>query len=102
MNHTQGKWYVKGIIYPTIESRNEDSKKVITYPTIATVNHSFIAEQEYRANAKLIASAPALLEACINALKDIQNINKGLIAEGKHGYVLMETELNNAIKQATE
>jgi hypothetical protein len=43
-----------------------------------------------------------LLEACKNALRDIQKLNKELISEGKHGYVLMENELNEAIKKATE
>lgn len=55
---------------------------------------------EAKANAKLIASAPKLLLACQNALKDIQKLNKQLIQEGKHGYVLMENELNEAIKLA--
>lgn len=54
------------------------------------------------ANAKLIAAAPELLKACINSLKDVQKLNKELIKEGKHGYVLMENELNDAIKKATE
>jgi len=51
-------------------------------------------------NARLIASAPELLKACQNALKDVQKLNKQLIEEGKHGYVLMENELNEAIKLA--
>jgi len=51
-------------------------------------------------NARLIASAPELLKACQNALKDVQKINKQLIEEGKHGYVLMENELNEAINLA--
>lgn len=51
-------------------------------------------------NGYLIASAPNLLKACQNALKDIQKLNKQLIEEGKHGYVLMENELNEAIKLA--
>jgi predicted regulator of Ras-like GTPase activity (Roadblock/LC7/MglB family) len=56
--------------------------------------------QNYEANAKLIAAAPELLEACINSLVDIKRLNKQLIIEGKHGYILMENELNNAIEKA--
>lgn len=48
-------------------------------------------------NGKLIASAPELLKACQNALRDIQKLNKQLIEEGKHGYILMENELNDVI-----
>ena len=44
----------------------------------------------------------AMLTACKNSLRDIQKLNKQLIAEGKHGYVLMENELNDVIKKATE
>jgi len=51
-------------------------------------------------NAKLIAAAPTLLTACENALRDIQKLNKDLIAEGKHGYILMENELFDAINKA--
>lgn len=51
--------------------------------------------------AKLFAAAPDLLKACISALKDVQEINKMLIANGYHGYVLMETELDEVIKKAT-
>ena len=60
---TKGKWTVSGDKYPTIQSNNTDDKKIITYPTIATVNSTFINEEEYKANAKLIASAPILYEA---------------------------------------
>jgi len=54
----------------------------------------------YAENGKLIASAPELLKACQNALKDIQKLNKQLIEEGKHGYILMENELNDVINLA--
>jgi len=62
MEHTKGDWFVQGDKYPTIQSRhNGDGIK--TYPTIATVNSTFIEYEEYCANAKLIAAAPELLEA---------------------------------------
>jgi len=56
--------------------------------------------KEGKANAKLIAAAPELLAACQNALKDVQKLNKQLIEQGHHGYILMENELNNAINKA--
>jgi hypothetical protein len=59
---TKGKWYVSGgDKYATIQSKNIDEKIVVTYPTIATVNSTFIDVEEFRANAKLIADAPNLL-----------------------------------------
>jgi hypothetical protein len=53
-----------------------------------------------RSDADLIAAAPELLIACENALRDIYKLNAQLIAEGKHGYILMENELNSAINKA--
>ena len=55
---TKGKWYVSGgDKYATIQSRNMDEKIVVTHPTIATVNSTFIDIEEFRANALLIAEA---------------------------------------------
>jgi hypothetical protein len=54
---TKGQWYVNGDKYATIESRNTDEKIVVIYPTIATVNSTFIDIEEFRANALLIAEA---------------------------------------------
>ena len=39
-----------------------NEKIVVTHPTIATVNSTFIDFKEFRANAKLISKAPELLE----------------------------------------
>jgi hypothetical protein len=39
----------------------------------------------------------AMMCALHNALLDIRKINKQLIEEGKHGYVLMENEVQAAI-----
>ena len=54
---TKGQWYVNGDKYATIESRKTDEKIVVIYPTIATVNSTFIDIEECRANALLIAEA---------------------------------------------
>jgi len=51
-------------------------------------------------DAVLIAAAPELLIACVNALRDVVSINSRLIAGGEHGYILMENELRDAIKKA--
>lgn len=39
----------------------------------------------------------SMMKALHNALLDIRKINKQLIEEGKHGYVLMENEVQAAI-----
>jgi hypothetical protein len=39
----------------------------------------------------------SMMAALHNALLDIRKINKQLIEEGKHGYVLMENEVQAAI-----
>jgi len=67
---TKGKWYVLGDKYPSIQSRNTDPTIVQTHPSIAAVNSTFIPEQEYTANAKLIASAPEMLELLIELLEE--------------------------------
>ena len=73
MSITKGQWYVSGgDKYATIQSRNMDEKIVVTYPTIATVNSTFIDFEEFRANAKLIASAPELLKACQSLINDFE------------------------------
>ena len=59
---TKGQWYVSGDKYATIESRNMDEKIVVTYPTIATINSTFINFEEFRANALLISKSPEMLE----------------------------------------
>lgn len=86
MSYTKGNWEVIEI------SCQEQHLKVAEIPYIDDVS---------KANGKLIAAAPVLLEACKNALRDIQKINKELIEEGKHGYILMENELNDVINKAT-
>lgn len=59
---TKAQWYVNGgEKYATIESRNTNDKIVVTHPTIATVNSTFIDIEEFRSNAKLIADSPNLL-----------------------------------------
>lgn len=55
---TEGKWYISGDKYPSIETKEEG--KLITHPTIATVTSTFRNYEEYTANAKIIACAPEM------------------------------------------
>jgi hypothetical protein len=68
---TKGEWYVKGDRYPTIESRNTNPKIVVTYPTVAVVNSTFIDHKEVKANASLLAASKDLLEALEEVTADL-------------------------------
>ncbi len=94
---TKGQWYVSGgDKYATIESRNMDEKIVVTYPTIATVNSTFINFEEFRANALLISKAPEMLEM----LKELIHAFEG---ENLHGFQEERlAEAKKLIKEATE
>ena len=69
MKHTEGEWVVK--------PNPSDSKKYgiwSQHPTrgtslIAMAHMDFMTEEEFKSNAKLIAAAPDLLEACNGALQ---------------------------------
>jgi hypothetical protein len=101
---TKGQWYVSGgDKYATIQSRNMDEKIVVTYPTIATVNSTFIDIEEFRANALLISKAPEMLEM----LEEIQRRISIIISEPNG--IVRETMINNLdlgieklIKEATQ
>ena len=86
-----GDWFLSGDKYPMIESKNTNVKILVTHPTIATINSTFISEEEYKANARLIASSKKLLkkvmeyrdrledEVCKNPdinSEDLDDINK--------------------------
>lgn len=60
---TNGKWYVDGVKWFTIQSKQDKKERcLITYPTIATVNSYTGSEIESKANALLISKAPEMLE----------------------------------------
>lgn len=59
---TGGDWFLSGDKYPMIESKNTCDKIIVTHPTIATINSTFISEEEYKANSRLMASSKKLLE----------------------------------------
>lgn len=101
LKHTPGEWLAR------IDEIGIDIIQTNTGFGITDLgNYDKLRKADYnietaKANAKLIAAAPDLLKACISALKDVQEINKMLITNGHHGYVLMETELDEVIKKAT-
>lgn len=86
MNHTKGKWKVVG---GEIKSGN---KSIVTLWAKKT-------DKEFNANANLIAAAPALLEACEYAFKNLQP--KGNISKDFEGHNAKAT-LSKAIALAEE
>ena len=100
MSYTKGPWHIgtfKNTQYLKVYATNDDLE-IICNIAEDKILHNKV--QDFEANSKLIAAAPNLLEACQNALNDIEKLNIQLISEGKHGYVLMENELNAAIIKA--
>ncbi len=99
MSYTKGHWIVRGNkIF--IENSTKSIATIHVVKNYEDVTFNPIEDTEAIANAKLIAAAPMLLDACQNALRDIQKLNMALGKEGKHGYDLLENELNEAINSA--
>jgi len=73
---TKGEWFISGDKYPTIQSKNTNENIVVTYPTIATINSTFIDEIEYKANAKLIAASPKMLAALEVLMENSSNLHE--------------------------
>lgn len=70
--HTQGKWVADG---PVISS--EDGSTQIARADLGRANVPYIEiQEEERANAKLIAAAPELLEALTRLLKYVVTASK--------------------------
>lgn len=94
--HTQGEWEIKG---DKIISKNLKAHRLVTIAQY----ESFPLEGEAEANAKLIASAPELLEALIEARAKVL---MHTVLELGYGNVPMFPKLlgkiDNAIKKATE
>ena len=104
MKHTKGEWIVDqdGLHYPTeITNGKYDSRldAIIGGKQIAIVTKEYDEEEydndEVQANAKLIAAAPDLLEACVMALEMYREIQP----EG--GWQAVEDYCADAIKKAT-
>ncbi|MFA5133116.1 MAG: hypothetical protein WC444_07355 [Candidatus Paceibacterota bacterium] len=85
MKHTQGEWKVHGVdVY--VHEKDRDY-----FCTVAKGGDYIRTKEEKEANARLIASAPELLKACKDALRDL------LIAQQRLG---METQTVKKLKQA--
>lgn len=93
MKHTKGEWKVKNLFQLGVKDVNkkgiyEDNNQ------IAVVNYStHFNKEEAQANAKLIAAAPDLLEACEIALEVLEKIGYSTSATA--------SQLRYAIKKAT-
>lgn len=68
MKHTKGPWNINGFF---ITAKHGDRKKSV----VADIDrHAWYREGEATANARLIAAAPELLEACELALSGLRSI----------------------------
>ena len=89
MKHTKGKWRIK----------NKINIKTINGKCIADIWGFDVTEKEIEANAKLIASAPELLESLI----ELENIVSLLVDfDGKSVYKDETKKARNTIKKATQ
>lgn len=69
MEHTQGEWHAKdGQIYP-----------LQTGKTLAVIPYFDEEDKEQQANAKLIAAAPDMLEACKLALVVLRGLDSSAL-----------------------
>lgn len=96
LKHTQGKWVWKQET-PQTFSVKTDTKVgdiICVYADPHRGGGMSLSVKEAEANAKLVATAPKLLEACIKALKEIENPKRD-------GTLAIEL-LKEAIKEATE
>jgi len=101
---TPGKWVIE-----KTQSKLE-TKVMCGKKRIAEAKHYNVGGKDWTkndptylegiSNAILIATAPELLKACKNSLRDIKKINKFLKQQGMHEYSLMENELNEVINKA--
>ena len=87
---TKGEWYVVG----SEPSEIATDKKTICF---VGIQDYFNKDIEQRANAKLIAAAPKLLEACIMALQAVKELHER--QEGWHeDQTFLEVAINKALK----
>ena len=71
---TPGKWYILGMEkWFRIESKHIDERSICIYPTIATINTTFIKEDEARANAQLISKSKEMLQMLQQIAEDLEN-----------------------------
>lgn len=90
--HTPGPWHVDGFNLTAVIHQIGHTR----WETLCDCSTKGKDIEERKANAKLIAAAPDLLEAAIHAVKALEKLNSG-----DDGYQAM-IELEQAIKRATE
>lgn len=99
MKHTPGKWEVDGTSVYGLQDcswQGKPDKKNRFFLKVYSGGRDTASEEELEANARLIASAPELLEAC----KEVDLYFKGLIMLGQISPEFEKSELYNKIQQA--
>ena len=88
---TKGDWFCRGDKYFVLESKNTDETVVCGYPTIATINTTFINQAEAEANKNLLVNSKLLLEALQDLVKFCKENEVGAELE------LAENVINKAL-----
>lgn len=104
MKHTPGKWKVNehifGEYFADIEGRDSDcptnDKQIRTIAVIL----KYASKEECKANARLIAAAPELLEACKKALNNLRKQRVFATPTKAVEFMAQEKELEQSIAKA--
>ena len=92
LKHTKGEWFANNCMVTINGTFNEIAK------CHSLSNNNCLSLEEMRANAKLIAAAPDLLEALIEALPAVMELN----GEYQEGWDETIIKIENAINKATK
>lgn len=98
--YTKGPWFLMESGFsikdpvPTVYTTNDDLEIICK---VYKDGNMFYNVQDNIANAKLIAAAPELLEACVKALGIINHLKPNVSGLG-----LIQLYLKDAVKKATE
>ncbi len=100
-NFTQGKWETSGVAIKDIRDPVFYHVDVICNETIRVAKSSGVGEELALANAKLIAAAPDLLEACRGLQQAIRKY--GLLdIKKRFSLCTADAQVNTAIAKATQ
>ena len=94
MSYTKGKWEINGGIIEVIT----DTRDYYEIHRIAVVGTPNMQTIEDTANARLIAAAPTLLEACIYAKERLEQLSTSEFEKGEDADI--RTKIDLAIAQA--